>query len=330
MDGRLNERTVARVERLLARSFELKVDVQDVNGERLVDCGVKAPGGLEAGLELARVCLADLGQVSLGSGTLAGRAWPTVEVATDHPVAACLFSQYAGWQIGVGKFFAMGSGPMRAAAAREAIFSEFAYRETPLATVGVLEGGKLPSSEVFAWLAERTGVAASSTSLLVAPTASFAGSLQVVARVVETALHKLHEIGFDLRTVRSASGVAPFAPVAANDLEGIGRTNDAILYGGSVVVHVGPSDRGETGPNLSGDDVDDLVRTLGPKVPAGASSMYGRPFLEIFEAAGRDFYKIDPHLFSPGEITFCNVKTGRTQRFGGLDHATLARSFGAL
>jgi methenyltetrahydromethanopterin cyclohydrolase len=323
MNGRLNERTTRLVDNLAARAFDLKIDAHDVNGERTLDFGVKAPGGIAAGLELARVCMADLGTISLGSGHLSGRAWPTIEVATDHPFAACLLSQYAGWQISVGKFFAMGSGPMRAAAAREAIFTEAAYRETPQATVGVLEGGKLPPSDVFAWLAERTAVPASSTSLLVAPTASIAGSIQVVARVVETALHKLHEIGFDLSTIRSASGVAPFAPVAANDLAGIGRTNDAILYGGSVVVHVGPGDKATTA-----EAVDDLIASLGPKAPASASSMYGQPFLEIFEAAGRDFYKIDPHLFSPGEITFCNLKSGRLHRFGHLDHHTLARSFG--
>lgn len=325
MNGQLNERTVRLVDALAARAFELKIDVQDINGERTFDFGVKAPGGIAAGLELARVCMADLGTVVMGSGELAGRVWPTIEVATDHPVAACLFSQYAGWQISVGKFFAMGSGPIRAAAGREAIFTEARYRESPTATAGVLEGGQLPNSEVFAWLAERTAVPASGTSLLVARTASMAGSIQVVARVVETALHKLHEIGFDLSTIRSASGVAPLAPVAKNDLEGIGRTNDAILYGGSVVVHVGPGDTAATS-----EAVDDLVASLGPKVPASASSMYGRPFLEIFEAAGRDFYKIDPHLFSPGEITFCNVKSGRLQRFGQLDHETLERSFGHI
>lgn len=323
MSGLLNERTVRRVDTIVTRADELKIDVHDVNGERTVDLGVKAPGGLAAGVELARVCMADLGTVTLGTGLLSGRTWPVVEVATDHPVRACLFSQYAGWQISVGKYFAMGSGPMRAAAGREAIFTESGYRESPQATVGVLETGKLPPTEVFAWLAEKTGVSASSTTLLVAPTASQAGSIQVVARVVETALHKLHEIGFDLSTIRSASGAAPLAPVAANDLEGIGRTNDAILYGGSVVVHLGPSDKTPTGSA-----VDDLVASLGPKVPAGASAMYGQPFLEIFEAAGRDFYKIDPHLFSPGEILFCNVKSGRVQRFGGIDHSILARSFG--
>lgn len=323
MSGLLNERTVRLVDTIVTRADELKVDVHDVNGERTLDLGVKAPGGLAAGIELARVCMADLGTVTLGIGLLSGRTWPVVEVATDHPVRACLFSQYAGWQISVGKYFAMGSGPMRAAAGREAIFTESGYRESPQATVGVLETGKLPPTEVFAWLAEKTGVPASSTTLLVAPTASQAGSIQVVARVVETALHKLHEIGFDLSTIRSASGAAPLAPVAANDLEGIGRTNDAILYGGSVVVHLGPSDKTPTGSA-----VDDLVASLGPKVPAGASAMYGQPFLEIFEAAGRDFYKIDPHLFSPGEILFCNVKSGRVQRFGGIDHSILARSFG--
>ena len=61
--------------------------------------------------------LADLarGRRSCPARSAAGRA-PLVQVVTDHPVRACLASQYAGWAIKEGKYFAMGSGPMRAAA----------------------------------------------------------------------------------------------------------------------------------------------------------------------------------------------------------------------
>ena len=45
---------------------------------------------------------------------------PAVQVASDDPVLACMASQYAGWQVSVGKYFAMGSGPMRAAYGKEA------------------------------------------------------------------------------------------------------------------------------------------------------------------------------------------------------------------
>lgn len=315
MNYRLNDRAGQVAERLTSSAETLRVRAHDVSGGgRVFDFGIEVEGGLNAGLELARVCMAGLADVSLAPGEIDGVGWPHVFVATDHPIAACLFSQYAGWQIGVGKFFAMGSGPMRAAAAREELFGKLNYRETPDRAVGVLEGRKLPTADVFQFLAEKTGVPAERTTLLVAPTASAAGNLQVVARAVETSLHKLFELGFDVTRIASACGSAPLSPVAADDLTGIGRTNDAILYGGRVTLMV----RGD----------DESLAAIGPKVPADSSSCYGQPFLTIFEQAGRDFYKIDPHLFSPAEIVFHNLDTGRVHRFGRVAPVVLKQSFG--
>lgn len=311
----LNRRSQQIVDDLLPRVEDLRAAVQILpSGATVVDCGVKSEGSLAAGLALSKVCTAGLAEISLVPGELGGLGWPHVQVVSDHPLAASLLSQYAGWQISVEKFFAMGSGPIRAAAAREELFEKLGYREQADRVVGVLEGRKLPGDAVFAILSEKTGVPVDKITLLIAPTASVAGNFQVVARVVETALHKLYEVGFDMSRIRSAFGTAPLSPVAKDDLTGIGRTNDAILYGGRVTLWV----RGD----------DDSLEKIGPRVPADASSAYGKPFLEIFEEAGRDFYKIDPHLFSPAEITFHNLDTGRVHRFGKWDHAVLRRSFG--
>lgn len=300
---------------LAACNFDdLNIIAHDIpEGGRVYDCGITAAGGLQAGLLLSKICVSGLADVSLVPGELKGFAWPHVQVVTDHPVEACLLSQYAGWQIAVEKFFAMGSGPMRAAAAREDIFKKLSYHESATHVVGVLEGRKIPTAAVFATLAEKCGVTPAEVTLLVAPTASLAGNLQVIARVVETALHKLHEVGFDVRRIRSATGVAPLPPVAQDDMTGIGRTNDAILYGGRVTLWV------------QGDD--ESIAEIGTRVPAASSAAYGQPFTQIFEKAGRDFYKIDPHLFSPGEITFHNLDTGRTQRFGKIAPEVLRTSF---
>src|SRR5439155_26610230 len=121
---------------------------------------------------------------------------------------------------------------------------------------------------------------------------------EVVARSDETALHKLHELHFDLGQVSCAFGTAPLPPVGENELHAIGRTNDAILYGGRVVLWVNADDA--------------LLAEVGPKVPSSASSDYGEPFTAIFERYGHDFYKIDPMLFSPAQIAFQNLKTGRS------------------
>lgn len=315
MNYHLNQRSLRIVETLLPDLASLRVSVDQVpEGGRVLDFGVKTEGSLAAGLALAKVCTAGQAEIELTHGELSGTRWPCVQVSSDHPVAACLYSQYAGWQISVEKFFAMGSGPMRAAAAREELFEKLQFREKSDQIVGVLEGRKLPTAAVFALLAEKAGVSPDKITLLIAPTASVAGNFQVVARGVETALHKLFETGFDLSRIRSAIGLAPLSPVAKDDLTGIGRTNDAILYGGSVTLWV----RGD----------DESLEKIGPRIPANSSSAYGKPFLQIFEEAGRDFYKIDPHLFSPAEIVLQNLDTGRVHRFGEINHSVLSRSFG--
>jgi len=151
-------------------------------------------------------------------------------------------------------------------------------------------------------------------TLLVAPTASLAGGVQIAARSVETALHKLAELEFDLSRIVSAHGTAPLPPVAGSDLAAIGRTNDAILYGARVNVAV------------TGDDAS--IQAIGPQVPSSASRDYGEPFAAIFARYNHDFYAVDPHLFSPAEVVFQNVDTGKVHAYGGVANDIVARSFG--
>jgi methenyltetrahydromethanopterin cyclohydrolase len=202
---------------------------------------------------------------------------------------------------------------MRAAAGKEPIFDKIGHREQAEVAVGVLETRKVPTPEVFARIAEACRVSPSNLKLLAAPTASLAGCVQVVARSVETALHKLSELDFDLSRIESAHGTAPLPPVAKNDLAAIGRTNDAILYGARVVLYV------------TGDDAS--LEELGPKVPSTSSRDHGEPFASIFARYDNDFYAVDPHLFSPAEVVFQNIETGRVHAFGRLEPEVLARSF---
>ena len=146
-----------------------------------------------------------------------------------------------------------------------------------------------------------------------ARTRSLAGSVQVVARSVETALHKLHFLGFDLKRIESGIGSAPLPPPAKSDLAALGRTNDAVLYGGRVTLWI----RGD----------DESIEAIGPGVPSSASTDHGAPFAEVFERYGRDFYRVDPGLFSPAEVTFQNLDTGRTRAYGRIEPGVLERSF---
>jgi methenyltetrahydromethanopterin cyclohydrolase len=310
----LNQRALAVLAEAFREPGRLRVAIHAVEGGgRLVDAGVHAAGGIAAGILLARACLAGLGEVVLGDGDLPQPGTPRIEVHTDHPVGACMASQYAGWRIAAGDFFAMGSGPMRAAYGGEELFGTIGHREKPAAVAGILECAALPGPEVFSYIAGKARVAAEQVTLAVARTRSVAGSIQVVARSVETAIHKLHAVGFDLSRIAAGCGAAPLPPPAASDLAALGRTNDAVLYGGRVTLWV------------HGDDA--ALLEVGPRVPSRASADHGAPFAEIFERYGRDFYRIDPGLFSPAEITFHNLDSGKTHRFGGVDRAVLERSF---
>jgi methenyltetrahydromethanopterin cyclohydrolase len=298
----LNERAWQIAEQLRSDPQRYQVSVFDAG--RTIDCGVQTVGGLEAGRLLAEVCLAGLGSVALVPAERSLWHGPAVQVHTDQPIAACMAAQYAGWQLKGEKFFAMGSGPMRAAAHREPLFTDISYAEQPARVVGVLETSKLPTSEILERIAADCRVQPENVLLLCARTASLAGTVQVVARSVETALHKLHELKFDLKKVVSGYGVAPLPPIAKDDLTAIGWTNDAVLYGGEVTLWVRADD--------------DELHALGPKVPSNASPDFGEPFAQIFHRYNGDFYKMDPLLFSPAAVSFVNLNSGRTHRFGTL------------
>lgn len=311
---KLNEKALQICQQMLARADQLRIAAhRDPSGTQIIDCGVNVPGGLEAGRLLAEACMAGLGNVSFISSLAEFWHTPGVMVRTDHPVAGCMAAQYAGWQVAVEGFFAMGSGPMRAIAAKEPLFESIGQWDNESLAVGILETVQLPSSEVCKYIARECDIEPANLTLLVAPCASQAGSVQVVARSVETAMHKLFELGFDLDRVESGFGAAPLPPVAGSDLSAMGRTNDAILYGGEVTLWV----RGE----------ESSIASVGSRVPSRASPDHGRPFAQIFERHGRDFYSIDPSLFGPAVVNFFNLDTGRSYRFGRVVPDVLQQSF---
>ncbi len=292
----------------------LKVRVHRLpGGARVIDAGVETDGGLDAGLALAEICMGGLGNVTYTTVPIGGRSWPAVAVWTDHPAVACMASQYAGWAIAVGPFFAMGSGPLRAhVRVEKELFEKLGYAEKTERGVLVLETRTLPTDDVAAWAAAKAGLTPGQLTFVVAPTASLAGGVQISARILETGLHKMEKLGFDVRRVMSGLGTAPVPPVAKNDLRGIGRTNDCILYGGQAHYTVRAGD--------------DELAELAAKLPASASRDYGTPFYDIFQRYEGDFYKIDPLLFSPAEVWLTSTTTGKTFHAGGLNADVLQAS----
>jgi methenyltetrahydromethanopterin cyclohydrolase len=311
---RMNEAASEIADGMADRADLLRIRTHRLpTGARVIDAGVQVDGGIEAGIALSEICMGGLGKVTPTPVQIAAQSYPGVMVRTDHPALACMASQYAGWAISVGKFFAMGSGPLRAHARVEReLFEKLGYEERADEGVLVLEGRILPTDEVAVWVAEKARLQPGQLTLVVAPTASLAGGVQISARIVETGLHKMESLGFDVRRVVSALGTAPLPQVAKNDLRAIGRTNDCILYGGQAWFTIRASD--------------DELRKLAEQVPASASRDYGTPFYEIFQRYEGDFYKIDPLLFSPAEVWLTSTETGRTFHAGRLNSEVLEAS----
>jgi methenyltetrahydromethanopterin cyclohydrolase len=307
----LNECAYPLVEHMIAESDALGVELVELPcGTVVLDTGVTAPGSLEAGRLFAEICLAGLAKVSFCQTDL---DLPGVVVWAQQPVLACMASQYAGWAIkDDGEFFAMGSGPARALYCGEPLFETLGYRDQADVAVLALEGRRLPTEKIARKIAKKCDVSPDRLYLLIAPTASLVGSVQVAARVVETGLHKMLELGFDLSSVQSGIGSCPLAPIAGDDLRAIGRTNDGVLYGGRTWYTIRDDDA----------QIEEIIQ----KMPSCASTDYGTPFYELFKKYDGDFYKIDPMLFSPAEVSMNSLVTGRSFSAGGTNPDMIKRA----
>ncbi|WP_371345312.1 methenyltetrahydromethanopterin cyclohydrolase [Ancylobacter sp. IITR112] len=302
------------VDALIANAAPLRLDIsRSPCGARIVDAGISARGGLEAGRRIAEICLGGLGAVGLATSGRFPRWGTMVTVTTADPVIACLGSQYAGWSLAEGDFFALGSGPGRALWAKEKLFEELGYRDRADHACLVLEVDKLPPDVLVARIAEECGIAPEKLTLILTPTSSLAGTVQIVARVLEVALHKTHALHFPLDRVVDGIGASPLPPPAPDFVAAMGRTNDATLYGGDVQLFV-------TGP-------EDEARALAEGLPSSSSRDHGRTFAEIFTAYKGDFYAMDPMLFSPARVTVTALETGRSFTFGAFHDDILERSF---
>jgi methenyltetrahydromethanopterin cyclohydrolase len=328
--------SVNRGVRLLMHQLEHEADRLRVgisthaSGVRIVDAGIASVGSVAAGLLIGAICMGGLGSVALRSELTPtpDAGWPTwLQVASGQPVLACLASQYAGWSLaatkeagGGRKFFALGSGPARALAGKEELFNELGYVDPIGRSEGderrgvlVLEVDQLPPQVVIDKVLRDCALQPSQLTFILTPTRSLAGTTQVVARVLEVALHKAHELHFPLEQIVDGSASAPLPPPGADGLDAMGRTNDAILYGGRVqlVVNCG----------------DDEARQLAKQLPSHNSRDHGRGFAEIFKAAEYDFYKIDGALFAPAEVWVSSLQSGRTWHGGKLNLELLRRQW---
>ena len=311
----LNDNAQRIVEGMIRDAARLRIDVsKGPSGECLIDAGAKVTGGIEAGLRMAEAAMGGLGTVTAVMDR-ALEKWPlAVEVRSSQPVLACLAAQYAGWNLATEGYFAMGSGPGRALARVEPLYETLAYRESSSCAVLLLETAQPPPQPVVEKVATAAGLPAEKLTFLYAPTQSLAGTVQIVSRVLEVALHKANDLKFPLENIIDGMAAAPLPAPHPDFLTAMGRTNDAIIYGGVAQLFV-------TGPAKA-------ARELAEQLPSNTSRDYGKPFAEIFKAFKGDFYAIDPLLFSPAEAIVTAIESGETFRAGGRNLDMLERSLG--
>jgi methenyltetrahydromethanopterin cyclohydrolase len=313
----VSARAAKLVEDIATNADALRIAVTTGSqGERLIDMGANVVGGLEAGRRLGEVCMGGLGQVAFTQASGLPN-WPLgVVVTSNDPVIACLGSQYAGWSISDEEsgFFALGSGPARAISRVEAdLYKDLGYADRNPETTLVIEGDKAPPASAIKKIAENCGINPRGLTIIYATTWSLAGIVQIASRVLEVAIHKAHALHFPLENILDGTGTTPIAPPIPDFVKAMGRTNDAIIYGGRIHLFV------------KGPDSD--AQRLAENLPASGSEAYGKPFAEIFADVKGDFYKIDPMLFSPAQVIVSNVETGNTFRAGELAPGVVDASF---
>jgi methenyltetrahydromethanopterin cyclohydrolase len=285
-------------------------------GATVVDAGVNASGGFQAGRIITEICMGGCGKAHIGFKSYGELALPSITVCTDQPAIATLGSQFAGWRIKEGDSIAIGSGPARALALKpKKIYAEIGYQDSSDTAVLTLESNNLPSDALIEKVTGACNVNAENLIVVVAPTASIAGLTQVAGRVVEVGIHKLRMLGLSPKLIRYACGYAPIPPLCREFEVAMARTNDAILYGGTVYCTVEYDDEA-------------ALQKIVEQAPSSTSKDYGKPFLQIFREADRDFYKIDHNLFAPATLMVNNAKTGRVFKAGEANPKVLLQSLG--
>jgi len=309
----VNEKALEIAEEMMDWSEELKVKVLEMkNGAKVIDCGINTEGGYEAGLMFTDICMGGFGASSITVHPVDSIPLAFVDICTGDPAISCLGAQKAGWRISVDKYFAMGSGPAMALALKpKKTYERIKYEDDYDHAVIALESNVLPDEKVIETVAEACHVEPANVVALIAPTASMVGSVQVSGRVVETAIFKLNELGYDTTKIVSGSGCAPIAPVVKDDLKAMGSTNDSVIYYGSVFLTVKGFDE-----------------ALFRQVPSSTSKDYGKPFYRTFKDAGYDFFKIDANVFAPAEVTVNDLETGKTYHCGHLNGEVILESYG--
>jgi methenyltetrahydromethanopterin cyclohydrolase len=319
MNQSVNENALKLVEKGLDDREKLRIIVETgALGCTIIDTGIKTAGGYSAGKWVVEISLGGYGSASLSMMQYGELLLPSIFIETGYPAIATLGSQLAGWSIRTDDYSAMGSGPARALSKKpKELYGMIQYSDHCESAVIVLEADSVPTEKAIRTITTDCQVSPKNLYVIMAPTSSIVGSVQISGRIVETGIHRLGQVGLDPRLISFGCGSAPIAPVHAETTQAIGRTNDALYYGGVAFYTVACNS-------------DEQLRLLVSKSSSRASNEYGRPFHEILKAAGFDFYRIDPRIFAPSVIMVTNSRTGTTFKAGEINVQILKKTMGVV
>ena len=310
----LNKLAYRLMEKLITEPDFYNVTVEKLPcNATVVDTGLEAKGGYEAGLMTTRIAMGGAGNVSLGYEDYDGEKLPTIIVSTDQPAWSLFGAQLAGWKISVENYTADGSGPARALALKpKKVFQKIEYKDDADVAVLLLEGHKKPTDNAAMFIAESCRVKPERVYLLLTSTTSMAGMVQISGRVVETGLFRLDVLGLDLKKVKYGIGYAPIMPLHIDNGKAMGRAEDALTYAGVTSFVV--------------DEEESVLKELTKQASSITCKDYGKTSYSIYKNADFDFTKIDPALFAPAVMTLISAKTGAVFTSGKINNEIIKKS----
>jgi len=270
------------VEEMIKDCDKLNIAVNKLKNETTVlDCGVNVPGGYKAGELASKIRLGGLAEVRVTNTTYGDTSLPTAVTYTDFPsmISLCTYVWY-----GVvpqpfetkAEFSAWISGPSKALARGDPIlskiFNKLDYEDKSDVGVLVVQSRKLPDEKVADMLAKKCKIDPKNLYLVVTPTESIAGSVQVVAvSGLEDTFWRLTEFyGIPYERIKYALGSTPIPPIHSRVYEVPCITSDdAIRYGGIVHYWI---------ESAEGEDLEKVVKGM---VIENYPQHYGKSYYQI-------------------------------------------------
>ncbi|MHA1243561.1 MAG: methenyltetrahydromethanopterin cyclohydrolase [Candidatus Heimdallarchaeota archaeon] len=305
----LTKESLSYVNDLETNFKKYKVTVQKINDATIIDCGIDAKGSVAAGLLFIKISLGGLASVNLDYPVTENEhTMIAVSVETSYPVLSTLGCQAASWNVNKDEFFGMVCGPGRALAQKPSkIYKLLEYKDSSDTAILCIESDKLPTPKVIDYLAEKCNVEKKNLKILMIKTNCLVEYLQMAARAIEIGVFRLVEqLGFSKEKVQHAIGSGLVPPLSDDANISNDRVNNALIYGTRLYLVV---------KSTPEDNLEELIE----KIPSNSSSSYGKKFLELFEAAGKDFGKMDLSILAPSEVIINDIRTGKLYQKGKVD-----------